>query len=116
MVVQGWRHHLRGHTGDQCRAYRLRLPVGPADDDRIAGRDRAAVLEHRLNDRPACSTEAAETRSDMDRIGKIALGPIVDLDGCDHRPLVRWPPGQRQNLLIPEIVRASWWERGGEYV
>src|SRR3546814_16385966 len=70
--------------------------------DLIAGRDRAAVLEHRLNDRPACSTEAAETRSDMDRIGKVALGKIVDLDGCEHRPLVRWPLGQRLNLRVQE--------------
>src|SRR3546814_12171711 len=74
--------------------------------DLIAGRDRAAVLEHRLNDRPACSTEAAETRSDMDRIGKIALGQIVDLDGCDHRPLVRWPLGQRLNLRVQEHTPA----------
>src|SRR3546814_5789909 len=38
----------------------------------------------------------------MDSIGKLALGQIVDLDGCDHRPLVRWPLGQRLNLRVQE--------------
>src|SRR3546814_7461670 len=40
------------------------------------------------------------------RIGKIALGQIVDLDGCDHRPLVRWPLGQRLNLRVQEHTPA----------
>src|SRR3546814_5091817 len=92
--------HPCGQIGPQFVAQRLCLPVRAAYDDRIAGRDDAAVLEHRLMDRPTRAAKTAEARRDMDEIGKIALAQIAYVEVANHSALVRRTVGQGVDLPV----------------
>src|SRR3546814_9646556 len=102
--------------GYNLRSRRLRLMVGAAHYHRVAGRDRAAVLEHRLDDRPARRADAANAGRDPNRVGEMPLGEIVDLDRGDHRPLVRRPLAERTHPTVQQHAAAFEQRREGHIV
>src|SRR3546814_20907515 len=75
---------LAFHFPHYLRAQRLGFAIGAAHDHGVADRDRAAVLEHRLDDHPTRRADAPDAGRDSDRVGEIAFGQILDLDRSHH--------------------------------